>query len=135
MENTTKSTPLQCAGEGVVSGKIMINEYRECVRVCGEIDYADKSSVKRSNKAVYKMYQLVQAANDKGTEAVAELASLLNEPECAKWLAHQLVEKAAITKEIKNKCFAVVETLAKGESAEALGDRIWLKENRDHENR
>lgn len=113
----------------------MINEYRECVRVCSAIDYTDESSVKRSNKAVEKMYQIVQAANSSGPETVTELTALLNEPDCAKWLAHQLVEKAAITKEVKNKCFAIVETLAKGESAEALGERMWIEEHRGHENR
>ncbi len=112
-----------------VSGKKMISEYRKCANVCSLIDYADKSSVKRSNKAVGKMYQIVQAANNEGPETVTELAALLNEPDCAKWLAHQLVERAAITKEIRNKCFAIVKTLAKGESAEALGERMWLKEH------
>lgn len=113
----------------------MIDQYRECARVCSTIDYADKSSVKRSNKAVDKMYQIVQTANNKGPQSIADLATLLDEPDCAKWLAHQLVEKAAITKEIKNKCFSIVETLAKGESAEALGERLWLKEHRGHESR
>ena len=105
------------------------------MRICNAIDNADELSVKRNNKAVDRMYQIVQLANNKGPETVAELATLLDQPDCAKWLAHQLVEKAAITKEIKNKCFAIVETLAKGETAAALGERMWLKDNRGHENR
>ena len=113
----------------------MIDEYRECVRICAEIEYSDITSVKRSNKAVDKMYQIVEKANNEGVGAIADLATLLDEPDCAKWLAHQLVEKATITKEIENKCFAIVEVLAKGDGPDAFGEQAWLEEHRDHGNR
>ena len=81
------------------------------------------------------MYQIVEAANTKGPDTIAELVTLLDEPDCAKWLAHQLIEKAATTRDIKSKCFFIVEALAKEDSADALGERMWLKEHRGHENR
>lgn len=112
----------------------MLDDYRECAQVCEAVNYADKTSVERCNEAVSKMYLIVEEANRKGQNAIIELATLLDEPGPAKWLAHQLVERAKITHEIRNKCFSIVEKLANGNDANAFGEQIWLKEHRDREN-
>ena len=70
----------------------MIDEYRNCARICALVEYGDKESVKRNNQAVSRMYEMVQRVAIEGAEEIKKLAMLLDEPESSKWLAHQLVE-------------------------------------------
>jgi hypothetical protein len=113
----------------------MIDEYRACVEVCSSMDYADTASVKKCNTAVDRMYAIVEQANTSGRKAITDLATLLDEPATSKWLSHQLVERAEISQEIRAKCISIVKNLAKGNDADALGERMWLKEYAGNENR
>jgi hypothetical protein len=114
----------------------MFDEYRKCAEICSKkIDYyhVDKRTIRANNRAVVKMYKIVKKAVKNGDQAVAELVKLLDEPISAPWIAHQLVEKAKISPEIQLRCFNIIEKLAMkdgGESAEQMGERMWLKQHR-----
>jgi hypothetical protein len=105
-----------------------IEEYKALVRVTETVDYADRSTIRRSNKAVTGMYKLVRSVANNAQDAIKELAQLLDEPSAAKWLAHQLVECAALPKTTEDKCFAIIEDLAKDNGPQGMGEQIWLKE-------
>ena len=74
------------------------------------------------------MYEIVDSAVREGPESVAELAILLDHPVAAKWIAHQLIERAESASQVREKCFAVIERLSLGDDAEALGEQMWLEE-------
>jgi len=39
----------------------LIEEYEKMVEICNNINYSDKTSVRNNNKAVKRMYQIVNA--------------------------------------------------------------------------
>ncbi len=106
----------------------MIDEYRKCSKICASLDCSDNKSVQKNNRAVSRMYKIVQTAAAEGLEAIGRLSVLLDEPESGKWIAHQLVEKADLPKEVEDKCFRIIEILSKGDSLNALGNSMWLDE-------
>jgi hypothetical protein len=108
----------------------MIEEYRQCASICATTDYGDKKAVRRHNQAVDKMYRIVETAAKQGSAAVSVLIPLLEEPPCAKWLAHQLLEKTETDPETELKCLAIIEALSKGEGPGALGEQYWLRDYR-----
>jgi len=67
-------------------------EYRHCAEICSRIDYADMKSVRANNRAVRKKYKIVEAAVHQGSASIDELVPILDEPLCAIWLAHQLLQ-------------------------------------------
>ncbi len=71
------------------------------------------------------MYSIVRNAD---SESLKQLFPLLEDPLSKRWLAHQLVELHNLPLEIENQCFYIVEQLAAGDSAEAFGESLWLKE-------
>jgi len=71
------------------------------------------------------MYEIVKIAAAKGPSEIERLAVLLNEKKSAKWIAHQLVEKAELQSEIENKCFKIIESYAKGNDADAISPAIY----------
>jgi hypothetical protein len=106
----------------------MLNQYRKCAEICSNIDYSNKASVKASNRAVDKMYKIVVEAVKSGPVAVNELASLLDEPLSAPWIAHQLLEKTAVSLETERKCLSIIWKLSKeGPGTQQMGEQIWLK--------
>ena len=105
-----------------------IDEYKKLVEAAEAVDYADRQSVKRRNKAVDGMYRFVRSIARDGPGAIDEIAQLLDEPSSAKWLAHHLVECAELLKSTEDKCFAIIEGLAKNNGPEGMGEEIWLKE-------
>lgn len=74
------------------------------------------------------MYRIVEDASSNGDAGVAELLPLLEEPESARWLAHQLLEGCIVSSMVEQKCLEIIRSLATGSSAEALGEQIWLKD-------
>jgi hypothetical protein len=109
----------------------MTVEYRKQACICARVDYVDPTSVDARNAAVATMYRIVEQAERDGSEAVAKLVELLDNPLTAPWLAHQLVEKATMSPEVRKRCFAIVEKRAEGDGPEAMGERVWLKRWRD----
>ena len=106
----------------------MIEDYRECAGICARTDYANKKSVRQHNRAADKMNKLFRAAVVKGPDGVSSLVPLLDEPECAKWLAIQFLGEPILEPNVKEKCLRIVEAIASGDDIDALGARHWLKD-------
>ncbi len=109
----------------------MIEKYRQFASICAETDYGDKKSVRRHNQAVDGMYKIIEAAAHQGQEAISAFIPLLDEPACARWLAHHLLERAAPQPKVEQQCLTIIESLAKGDGANALGEQYWLKKFRE----
>ena len=109
-----------------------VGHYRECAATCQETDYGDKSSVRRHNRAARTMYEIVGAAvrND----VISAFVPLLDDPVCSKWLAHQLLEKADVDAEVEQRCLRIIEALAASDSADAMGEQIWLRDYKKRTN-
>jgi len=110
----------------------MIEEYRACAAICAETNYSNKQSVRKHNQAVGKMYKIINVAISQGQEHVKALIPLLDEPLCAKWLAHHLLEKTIVEHGIEQKCLAIIESLASGNGPDASGEKFWLKNYREN---
>jgi hypothetical protein len=104
----------------------VLEDYRRCASACASIDYSDRGSVLANNEAADRMYELVRATEQSGPFAVRKLASLLEDPLCAPWLAIQLLECCTIEPAVREKCEALIEAL----SRKLLGHRMWLQEYR-----
>jgi len=110
-------------------------EYREWANLWETIDYADKASVRKCNRAADRMRKIVQEAEGSGPDAVAVLLPLLDEAIPAKWLAHHLVEMTSIDKATKKQCFQIVkqhirDLRSKGQAADVMGEEMWLREHK-----
>jgi hypothetical protein len=105
-----------------------LDRYRTHAATCLATDYGSPVSVRLRNRAADAMRRL---AGEPG--AVAELLPLLEEPAAARWLAFQLVEMGGLSDDVHRRCLAVARTLAEGAGAEALGARMWLREQRHAE--
>lgn len=119
----------------VRSPKMTADLYRECARECEKMDLAKAASIRKNNDAVDKMYALVVSAQAQGPAAIGALVELLNEPACAKWLAHQLVERAAIAKSVEDRCFSIIENRAAENGLDSTGLTMWLDEWRKKKGR
>ncbi len=106
----------------------MLEKYLKYTRIADSVEYEDKASVARSNKAVDSMYTLVREAVQKGETELSKLYPLLDDASAMKWLAHQLVESTELPKNIENKCFSIIETLANKNDPNSYGEELWLKE-------
>ena len=105
----------------------MIDDYLTFAEICDNTDYENEKNIRKRNIAVSKMYDIVVSANENPND-LSELVKLLKHPKCSVWLAHQLIEKASITKEIEDECFEIIQNIAVGDSADAMGERFWLEE-------
>jgi len=106
----------------------LILEYINSCEICEYTDYQSKSSVKRHNQSVDRMYEIVEEIKSLGDNATHQFAELLNHPVSSKWLAHHLIEKVSISEELKYKCINIIRKLAMDNSQTGLGEKMWLEE-------
>lgn len=114
---------------------MFIDEYKKCAEICSRFNSSDKNSVKNNNQAVSRMYKIVEKVSKEGDEAIEKLAILLDDPISGQWLAHQLVEKINLPMHIENKCFQIIEKLAKEDAIGSMGEKIWLAEWKKKKNK
>jgi hypothetical protein len=107
----------------------LLSEYVLCAEICNNTDYSINAEVKKHNDSVERMYQIVSEVNLMGEESINQFTQLLNDSNTSKWLAHQLIEKAIISEKLKTKCIDIIKELAKENSANGLGEKIWLQQN------
>lgn len=60
--------------------------------------------------------------------AAEELVPLLDEPQAGQWLAFELLELSQPSGAVREKCLEIIQSLASGSGANALGARTWLRE-------
>jgi hypothetical protein len=106
------------------------DQYRQHAATCVATEYGVPRSVRQHNAAVAAMYRIVEEAAAAGVEAISELLPLLDEPEAARWLAHQLLEKCRVPDAVERRCLRIIEELAAGSGADAVGEQMWLREYR-----
>jgi hypothetical protein len=106
----------------------LISEYVSCCEICEQTDYQNQPSVKKHNQSVNRMYEIIKAISLLGDNAISKLTELLNHPVASKWLAHHLIEQLNITNELKQRCINTIRQLAKDNSPEGLGEKMWLEE-------
>lgn len=106
----------------------LINEYIENAKIQLNIEYGDKNSVKRGNKAIEKMIKISKKINVEFSERIIDFSKLLEmkEDRIDIWVAHHLLENMNYTKEIERKAISVIERYSKEDSIEGLGNRMWL---------
>jgi hypothetical protein len=114
----------------------LIDEYKSLAEVCAKIDYSDKKSIRNNNKAVGRMYKIVEKIRDDfGVEGLSQFQELLDVPtyKTNLWVAIQMLEKTTVSREVENKALKIIEEEAKGETTNALGTSIWLKDYKKKE--
>ena len=95
--------------------------------VCSETDYSEPSSVKRNNQAVDRMYEIVNSLV--GDDSILEFSKLLDESNynVNEWAAIHMLEKLDLDRKIERKALRIIKSVAKGNSAKAMGFESWLK--------
>jgi hypothetical protein len=106
----------------------LISEYISNSKVCEQTDYKNDSSIKKHNQSVDRMYEIVEEIKSLGDNAISQLAELLNHPVSSKWLAHHLIERVSIADDLKKKCIHIIRNIAKDNTPNSLGEKMWLEE-------
>lgn len=111
----------------------LIDEYVKTAKEAANVDYADKSSVRKFNAQSDRMRAIARTIVTLGNEAVVRFISVLDNEPAAVWAAHHLVELVDLDSQTLTKCFgrvrqAQLQAEAKGNGADAMGEEMWLKE-------
>src|SRR5687767_14058551 len=108
----------------------LIEKYKKQVSICSRIDYSDMRTVKANNRAVKEMYSIIELLKTNfSSQQIRQFAELLDTSEnnTNLWVAPQLLEHVSLDTDIENKALQIITTASKGDSAEALGFKIWLQ--------
>ena len=107
----------------------LIHEYLELTKICASTEYADKKSVRLHNKSVDKMYEIAEKIGYKQTtETINDFAKLLDitENKTNVWTAVHMLERIPVDRTIEEKALAIIKKHAEGDTANAMGFKIWL---------
>lgn len=106
------------------------DEYIECAKITQDIDYADKKSVKISNKAVDRMIQISKYISTRYSLRIRDFAALLdiNNYMIDIWVAHHILENMNYLPELESKALDVIAKYSKQDFIEGLGNRMWLEQ-------
>ncbi len=108
----------------------LIQEYIELTKNCASTDYGDKKSVRLHNKSVDRMYEIAEKIGyEQTTETIDDFAKLLNitDNKTNIWAATHLLERIPADKKVEEKALSIIQQVAKGESSESMGFKIWLE--------
>jgi hypothetical protein len=108
----------------------LIDEYKQMASVCHNFDYADKKAVKRNNRAVSRMYEIVHAIRKEfGDTGVTEFAKLIDikQDRVDLWASIQMLEKMTVDKDTEKRALKIITEDAK----DSLGHQYWLKQYHD----
>jgi hypothetical protein len=111
-----------------------IELYRIDAAICAATDHSSRAAVRRHNAAADRLRALVAEAYGAGPEQVAELYPLLDEAPSNRWIAFQLLELGVPPPDVAERCIKVIQQIASGQGAGAMGARIWLKEWSEKQN-
>ena len=109
----------------------LIDEYLQMTKICSATDYSDKSSVRKHNKSVNKMYEIAEKIGDVNTEeSIKDFIALLevSENNTNIWASTHLLERIQVDKHIEERALKIIEVVSNSDSAEALGFKMWLEE-------
>jgi hypothetical protein len=109
--------------------KGVIEEYKELTATCSRTDSSNKASVRQHNKAVTRMYKIVDEISKSQTqELLNQFIELLNiaDNKTNIWAAIHMLERLNIDNETEAKALSIIKAESEGDSADALGYKIWL---------
>jgi hypothetical protein len=103
----------------------LITEYKKQSQIHSKIDYDDKSSVIRGNKAVDKMISIAKEINEHPS-GIFEFRNLLNakDDHLSLWASHHILEYMDYSSQDESTALKHIEKAAKNE----YGEEIWLEE-------
>jgi hypothetical protein len=107
----------------------LIQEYLELTKVCASTDYADKKSVKTHNKSADRMNEIAEKISyEKTDDNIDDFEKLLDvtDNNTNVWTAVHILERIPVDKKIEEKALKIIKQQANGNSAEAMGFKIWL---------
>ena len=107
----------------------LIQEYIELTKICASTDYADKKSVRLHNKSVDKMYEIAEKIGyEQTTETIDDFSKLLDvtDNKTNVWAAVHILERIPTDKTIEEKALKIIKQQSDGDTAEAMGFKIWL---------
>ena len=108
----------------------LISEYRSQTEICAAINYSDMATVKRNNRAVSRMYSIVdQISKDHGEHGMRAFSVLLEERtnRTDLWAATHLLERLKPSREIEREALVIIEAEAAKKGADGMGYQVWLK--------
>lgn len=109
----------------------LINEYKTLPKICFQTDYSNKKSVRANNKAVTRMYEIVETINKKfdiiGTEQFQKLLDT-TDYKTNIWVAIHLLEKLEPDQINKTKALSIINQIAKSNDPDAFAFNQWLKD-------
>jgi hypothetical protein len=104
----------------------LIKEYTEMAARCYNLDYSDKKAVKRNNKAVNRMYEIVhKIIMEYGENGIKEFIKLIDikQNQVDLWAAVHTLEKMSVDESTEEKALMVIQDEAK----DSLGMEYWLR--------
>ena len=107
----------------------LIQEYTELTKICASTDYGDKKSVRLHNKSVDRMYEIAEKIGyEKTIETIDDFAKLLDvtDNKTNVWTAIHILERVPADKTIEEIALKIIKQQADGDSADAMGYKIWL---------
>lgn len=108
----------------------LIEKYKDLARICADTDYANKRSVKKNNSAAKEMDRIIEIIKLKfNREDIRQFAELLKvtDNKINLWVATGLLQRITLEKDIEQAALSVINEASIGETAEALGFQMWLK--------
>lgn len=109
----------------------LLEKYIEQAKICFQVDYGDKNSVKAHNKAADKMQKIVGLIDHNyGEEGVKRFSDLLDITEYTTnvWAAVHVFNNLKADNDSRRKALQIIRNIAKGDDVNALGFQHWLKE-------
>lgn len=107
----------------------LIQEYLELSKICASTDYSDKKSVSLHNKTTDRMYEIVKTIGFEQTqEIITDFSKLLDikDSKINILAAIHLLEHIPSDKKTEEKALKIIKNHSIGDTAEALGFRMWL---------
>lgn len=107
----------------------LIQEYIELTKICASTDYGDKKSLRLHNKSVDRMYEIAEKIGyEQTTETIDDFVKLLDVTDYKTnvWAAVHILERIPADKRLEEKALKIIRKQTDGNSAEAMGFKIWL---------
>ena len=111
-----------------MENKSLIAQYKQSAETHSQIDYANKNSVKRGNKAAEKMREIALLAKYDETLADELISLLYLHHPASLWAAHHTLELLPHSEEIECRALEVIQREIGSSGLNSYGEKIWLDE-------
>jgi|SRR5687767_348151 len=110
--------------------KELLSRYQELAGIHASTDYGDSRSVIRASDAVNKMISISRDVSLMGEAGLKAFATLLgvSTNKANLWAAHHILEYMSFSKSLEQRALGIIRENAKGESPDAFGEQLWLKD-------